>query len=284
MEVDEVASERLREETAEVLKSWFPSIDLLKALELLKQDKSVLIEGVDEDSAKRIVAALKSMKVGSRMAGARDPLWKHLFNPGLIISAASLVLAPFLGLLAKFLLLLIALGAPVVGALIKIRKLRPLVAAPSMSSRFERWVDLAADYAEVVPRLQPEESDALKQIAMGVFDLRTRLSGGTLAAVAAGEQRGEFYDRLFETILTAVDVARRIARAQGDWRAELRKELNSLRALTEKTGEWFRSLEQEGVKGAPELEGDLADIMRSIDSLVQEVRSPAAGYFDETNI
>jgi hypothetical protein len=111
-------------------------------------------------------------------------------------------------------------------------------------------------------------------VAAAVFDLRNRLSEPTLIATAAGERQGELYQKLHDTLATALDICRRIAEAAPADRDSLRKELAQLIDLLAKTQTWFRGLEEERVKKAEDLAEDLNQITRSIDRIVEEVRVP----------
>jgi hypothetical protein len=271
--LQEVPSQKLRAEALQALKSWFPSIDTIQADSGLKRGGSVLMCGIDEDSATRIARALETMKVGARLK--RPDTWlTHLVNGGLAVSAAALILAALVSVGAAIPLVLVAIGAPLVGAILKKHRRNPLTRTPHLDSGSETWARLAAEYSEVIGRLEPDVADSLKSTARSAFDLARRLSGVSVAAVAAGEASGDLYGRLQDAVFTAIETSRKVADEQGEKREALKQELDNLTSLMRTTDEWFRTLEAEELREVPALADDLKRISASIDGLVAEVRSP----------
>jgi hypothetical protein len=271
VEIDDVAAENLRGRVVSILKTWFPSIDIVEADRRLKAGRSILLAGISEDSASRIVAALKPTKVGARITG-KESWFRNLFNGGLIVSAAALGLALFMGPLFGFLLFLLAVGAPVLGALPNARLRRPLVSAPTSGTASAKWAEVAGEYAEVISRLGRVEARRLKSIARSVFDLSGRLSRDSLAAIAAGEDTGDLHARLEDILRAAVALGKKITvatEAEGP-----KRELAALEELAGRTAEWFGSREGRRVKGSDELSEQLTLIRENIDSIVGEVDSP----------
>lgn len=273
VELQEVPSQKIRAEALRALKSWFPSIDTFQADSGLKRGGALLICGIDEDSATRISRALETLKVGARPT--RPDTWlTYLVNGGLAVSAAALILAALVPVGAAIPLVIVAIGAPLAGAVLKKKRRNPLTSAPRLDSASETWARLAEEYAEVIGRLEPDVADSVKSIARSAFDLARRLSRVSVAAVAAGEASGDLYGRLQDAVFTAIATSRKIAHEEGEKREALKQELENLTSLMRTTGEWFRTLEAEELREAPELADDLKRITASIDGLVAEVRSP----------
>jgi hypothetical protein len=272
VDVLEVPAEKHRSDIAKVLKAWFPSLDLFGTERSLKHESTRLISGVDEDSARRIIDALKALKVVAHAAEPRS--WASRFlNPGLVVTVLALLAAPWVSLLPALLLVVVAVGAPVALGLLKRDTQTPLVSGPHFGASAEDWARIGQDYARVVARLAPENARALQSIARGVFDLRSGLSGESLAAAAAGGTSGELSGRLLDVLRSAVAIGGRTLSGDAPDREAAGKELDSVNALMDETRAWFTTLEREGVKEAPEVTDELTGIRSRIDAIVHEVRS-----------
>jgi hypothetical protein len=272
----EVPSENLRDHVIATLKVWFPGIDSLEADRRLKNGYSVLISGINEESARRIITALKGTKVVAKLE--RDPSWVlSLWNMGLIVSAISGLLAIGSGVIGAIVWGLTALGAPVVGALIKLRKLSPVARAPMSPERAEKWIEIANRYRPVMLALDGEPAVVLKNITETVMDLERRLSNHSLVARVAGEHSGSLFHLLEDALHTAIEIGRRISKEKPENRQARQQELESLGELVEKTGEWYRRLEVEGVGESPALTQEFDEITESIDRIINEVRSVDRG-------
>ena len=281
VEMNDVPSEKLRARLVGVLKSWFPRLDSVEAEDRIK-NKSILVDGVDEQSGQRLVKALEKLQAGARLT--RGHGWFGLlFNGGLLISAIAMVLFlvfSALGMtLAGLLFLLTMVAAPAVGAWRKREQMKPLVWTPTALTKDEHWPRMAQAYSGLKAKLGQEEVLLIKEIFRGVFDTFDRLSRGSLAAMAAGKERGELAYRLEETMETALEIARRWVSDDGELRPDLKRDLEALRDLVKKTSQWFRTVENDKPRAAPAIEEDLNEIRESIDRIVGEVRSveqPAA--------
>jgi len=273
VELQEVASAKIREEVVEALKSWFPAVDVLNAESALKRGKSILINGIDEDSAGRIVRGVKSITAGARITRGESQA-RSLFNGGLVVSALALIATAFSGWGAAILFLLAAAGAPFVGALLKRKGREPLVPAHAFRAEAEKWIGLSSEYAQLVGRVEPRESELLRSIARGGFDLRERLAAPSLAASAAGEPTGELFERIQEILHSAVAAAGRMSVETGDKRDAARGEIANLNNLVDETTLWFQARESGDVKEGAALADDLRRVKQSIDSILREVRSP----------
>ena len=85
------------------------------------------------------------------------------------------------------------------------------------------------------------------------------------------------FHRLEDGLRTAIEIGRRIPKENAEKREALRQELESLKDLVEKTGEWYRRLEVDGLSESPALAQEFDEITESIDRIVDEVRSPSRG-------
>jgi hypothetical protein len=274
VELQDIASARIREEVVNSIKSWFPAVDALRASSALKRGNCVLIGGIDEESANRIVRALKSMKAGAWVGRGGDLGAWNLVNGGLAVSLIALTAAMFTGWGPAILLLMVAAGAPLVGALLKRKKREPLLSANAFQTRADKWIGLSTEYGKMVASLEPEEAGLLKSIARGVFDLRERLKAPSLAATAAGDITGDLYERIHETLRSAVAIAGRVCLETGEDKDVAKRELASLKDLVDDTSRWFQARESGDVQEGTALAEDLRRVKESIDSILQEVRSP----------
>lgn len=283
VDVMEVPSQRQRSEVAQFLKTWFPSIDLLAAEQALKQDSTRLISGIDEDSARRIIEALKALQVVAQPAAPRS--WASRFlNAGLVVSVLALLAAPWMNVLVALLLVLVAVAAPVARALLKGDAPSPLISAPRFEVNGEDWARIANDYGRVVAHLAPEDAKALESIVRSTFDLRTRLARESLASAAAGGTTGEFFGRLREVLLSAIAIGERTLSGGAEGRTDASHELGSLSALMVESLAWFATLEREGVKKTPQIAQELSEIRSRIDGIVHEVRSITPGMEREREL
>lgn len=269
--LDEVPAQTLRARVVRVLQSWFPEIDSFQADAALKGPASLLVRGIDEDSARRITAALQALKVGAHLKKG-DSGFRDFFNGGLAISGVALILLPFVGSLTAFFLVLAAIAAPVIGAVRKQKRMRPLVSVPRSAVDREELVALAGEYGDLMARLGQEEAATLKAITRSVFQVRDRLANRSLVATAAGEVHGALYERLLDLIRASVELGRKITLESGQRRDALKRDLDSLDRLVRETDRWFREMESGERKEVPELYEDIQSIRDNIDTILQEVR------------
>jgi len=276
VEIPDIASEQIRTDITRLLKSWFPHLDTAEVRTALETRWVTLIGGIDEGSGNRILDALKVFKVRGRLVSPSvEKSWPaKLWNPGLLVSAVALISAAIFGGLFAFFAVVAALGFPVAWALVEGRRQVPLVTAPSTGFSAEQWAGLAEDYAGVLKELDPTNARMLVSITRAVFDVQSRLRSDSVAAAIAGGDKGDLYKRLQETIRTAVDLCRRNQALPQPENDSLTAELENLRDTVIKTGEWYRSVESDGVKAPEALKGEIVDLTGRIDALVREVRSP----------
>jgi len=272
----DVPSEKLRQRIVGLLRSWFPDVDAVEADRRLKAGKSRLISGIDADSARRIVDALKAEKAGAGLTRDKSRTGRFI-NGGLIVSAIALIAAPFLSLSGSIFMLLLAVAAPIAGAMLKQERMRPLVPSPADSLESAEWIAIAKQYSELVPTLEASEAESLRFITKTVFGLRRRLSQPTLAATAAGEVAGDLYQRLHDAIRTALEICRRISSGNGEIKEAHNRELDGLKKLVAETADWFRAHEHDNLKEFPQLADELRGIRESIDSVLKEVRPSESG-------
>jgi hypothetical protein len=275
VEIDEVASEKLRRQAAGALKSWFPEIDALEAERRLRGAGTILVTGVDEDSARRMVKALGAMKVGARVAS--QPGWgRAILNRGLAVSAISVGAIFFVSPVVAFVLVLAALGAPALGAFLKQSRLRPLVQLAAYDPRARQWAEIAEEYSRVLKALPTRAATSLKLVARTALDLRNRLGSASLAAVAAGEVSGELYSRLYDSLRAGIDLGGKIISAKEDGREALVLELESLANLMDETAKWFTAHDNDDAIQASQITQELQDIRQSIDDVIRDVRPMAS--------
>jgi len=274
LEIDEAPSERIRGECVSALRAWFPQLEPIRAEASLKAGKSILLSGIDEESANRVLDALAVFKVRGRFrpVEGKPRGLKWIWNPGLALSAVSLALAAAFGGLLGLLLVLIALGAPVAWALLKGRGVEPLIASLRVRNQADYWIRLSDEYSEVLGQLAPQDSENLKAFVKKVFRLQKRLESESLASIAAGSDRGDLYLSLNDGISSAVELSRRILRQPEENKGPLRDEIGKLNELADRTAGWYRQLEGPVIKNASVLDAELSAITESIDRIVREVR------------
>ncbi|MBI5248459.1 MAG: hypothetical protein HY912_03095 [Desulfomonile tiedjei] len=273
VEIQDVPSNALRAQAVSLLKSWFPGMDAIRADRMLGSGSSILVNGLDEASASRLLRALRPLKISGRTLEYRPSRWWKLFwNPGLVLSAPAFLAAWGLDGFAAAISLMFAVAAPVTGALLVLPRMQPLVRHETLKYLSGDWLRLAREYAETVRLLSPEDSETLKSIVGKVFDLQERLNSRSLVAAASGGEKGELYSRLKDAIRTAVQICRRIAASDVDDRGRLRLDLVSLDRLLEETETWYASLETDDRRHVDELTDELEKITTGIDRIVGEVR------------
>ncbi len=280
IEVQDVPGKRLRTKIVGVLKAWFPTIDTVRADEQFRSGWHILVRGVDEDSGRRLLDALKKINLDGHLV--REHLgtsWKErLVNPGLIVGAACVLLSVILGGAAAMALVPIALAAPVAWAFLASRGQRALVSLEQPSPQYERWLRLSQEYADAIGQLSSQDRETVRTLTRTVFDLQRRLSADSLVAVAAGEDKGDLHSRLTEAIRTALSLGRGISDVKDEEEGSLlKRELESLSETVSKTAAWFRSLEERPVKEPDVLTGELHEITGRIDRILNQVRTPGKG-------
>jgi len=274
LEIDDAPSERIRHEVVSTLRAWFPQLEPIRAEASLRAGKSILLSGIDEESANRVLEALATFKVRGRSKPVEGkPSWLNwIWNPGLAISAVSLALAAAFGGLLGLLLVVIALGAPVAWALLKGRGKEPLIAYLRVGNQADYWIRLSDEYSEVLGQLAPHDSENLKAFVRKVFRLQKRLESESLASIAAGSDRGDLYLSLNDGISSAVELSRRILTQPEENKGPLREEIGKLNELADRTAGWYRELDGPVIKDAAVLDAELSAIAESIDRIVREVR------------
>jgi len=276
VEIGEVPSQRIRSELLALLKSWFPGIDSIRAENRLKTGRTLLRRGVDESSGRRLLDALKTLKVEGRLITPEEAeTWlARLWNPGLVVSGIGLALAPLVGGWTAAVLLLAALAAPVAGAYLKKSGAgEPLIDLPPDADA-GYWSDISKEYSEVLRGLTDQDRTVMKSLFRTVFDLQGRLRSGSLPSIAAGSEHGELQGRLNEVLRSALQSGRRMSTAAEEPSDAARQDLSLLREVIGKTYDWFRALETGAAKSAGEMESELNEVSRNIDRIVQEARSP----------
>ncbi len=277
VELREVASASLREKAVGLLRSWFPMLDPLTTKRRLAKGRYTLAAGVDEESATRIIEALKALNVEGRLTRADDhknPL-RLLWNGGLLWTAGALLLAALLPGVFSLLFVVIGAAVPVGIALKDSDRLLPMVPAVPVREHSEAWVDLARQYGNFITALSQEDRQAFVTLMGTVFALIRDLERGSLAAVAAGKERGDLYYQLFEAAATAVELGRRISAATPETTADLRKELDELGRVVRETTEWFRGQDREQLKPSKDFAVELEYVKESIDRILGDVRTPS---------
>ena len=275
VELEDVPSERIRSEFVDNVRSWFPDVNPLEVDRKLKSGPSILIRGIDEASARRILAYLKAVKAPGRIL-EEEALgsWSgRLWSPGLGVGAVALVVALLAGGLVGVLLIVAGVGAVAAGAFLKGRRLQPVISVvPAV--KHDDMEQLADEYASLIRQLSQEDAEALKSVTTTVFDIHRRLRSDSVAAVAAGGTTGDLYDRLTDAIPTALHIVRTLLSSPEEDRRGLRKQLADLNDLVKRTGQWLTGAEKGTPRTAAELSGDLDEVTQRIDRILETVRTP----------
>jgi hypothetical protein len=275
LELGDVPAQNTRRELLQLLKGWFPEFDAIGAERRLKAGPTILIAGIDEESGTRFLAALKGLKVQTRLVDHRVEPWvKRLWNSGLVVSAVSLLLAALFRGPAGFGFILVAGGAPLVAALLVEHKRKPLLTPTASMASAGEWIRLSQDYSQVIKSLAQADAAVLKSLVAKIFDFQSRLRSASLASVAAGAETGELYKRLRDAIAAGINVGRNIASKEGEAKERARQELVAFKDQVSKIDEWYHGVEGERTEHTSQLVVDLSDIVESIDKIVQEVRPP----------
>lgn len=277
IEAQDIPGQTARSQVVELLRAWFPGIDPLHAEERFKADWQVLMRGVDENSARRVQAALEAVNVKSRLARdkALPPWQQRLLNPGLAVTAACLLLSFLLGTTAAVFLVPLGITAPLGWAFFASRRKPALISVDEPSFRYDKWSRLAGEYAETIKELGSPDREILTCLSRTVFDLQLKLTSNSLAAVAAGEDRGDLHARLTDAIHTALSLGRRISdlEDEDDRKIGLRQDLVSLTKRASETLEWFKNLERRPPKEPLLLNDELQEVAQRIDRILGQVPS-----------
>jgi hypothetical protein len=270
--VSEVASQRLRDLLVENLRLWFPSIDPLRAETALKSGAVVIVDGIDHESAQRLVNTLHSMKIAARVDRRAQTWTKNLWNAGLLLSVPA-VLALVLGdVLTKLVAIVVGVGAPMIGAVLKSARLSPLVDSSRLPPTRGGDERLATRYKRVMEQLEEPEARLLARVAEAAFDMRRRLRQTTLPSTAAGQEGGELYEKLDASIWTSLKVASQIPSANEEDRERQASQLEELVGVVTSTRDWYISLEDEHASEPDTLTNDLRHITGSIDRILEDAR------------
>jgi len=274
VKIGEVPSQLIRDQVVTRLKGWFSALDVIEAEKRLRATETLLLRGVDAASAKRILDALRDLKVEAGLAGDNKGKirFSHLWNAGLLVSFLSLGAAAIIGGWLALLFVLAALGAPAAGAFLKSQSGGPPLVDRMAYPETDYWLGLASEYGRLIQSLPEQDRNALKSIFRSVFDLRARLRSESLPSAAAGFEHGELEERLKDSLRSALEAGRRIHPGEAASTNEARVELNRLAEALRKTYDWFTTLEMDGVKAPDAIESDLKDITNRIDRIVKEAR------------
>jgi len=274
VEIQEIASEKLRTGFVELLVSWFPQIDRFLIDRRLSAGPSTLMAGIDEQSADRLLAVLRTISIGGKLRPAlHGSNIGQFWNAGLGISALLLVLSYISGGAVGALLLIAALAAPVLWGAVRRTREAPLVPTSSLVQDADTWNHLSARYSSVIKELAPEDAMSLRSITKKLFDLQESVRSGSLVSMAAGGDAGSLYGKLVEMISAAVDLSARISSSQGKENEKTRRELKALVDLVDKTSAWYSGLDSGQIKPPAELTRELQDAAGGIERIMQDVRS-----------
>lgn len=284
VEVSEIPSAQVRSEVQAALRNWFPRLDIFEAEKRLKSRSSVLISGINEESGRRILEALRAWKVNGRLvpevpAGGRVDWKKWILNPGLAFSGMALLSALLVGGMTALLLILVAFAAPLLTGLLRRNDGKPLIPSWTLYAADHHWISIADEYAGVVQELQPADRDMLRSLTSEIFDLMAELASGSVVAVSAGGEEGDLYRTMRESIRRAVSLAGDVASGTETEKSAARQEFGALSDLVKKTSDWFGTLRHGATRPTPEISEQLREVTESIDRIVRDVRSPREERF-----
>lgn len=271
--IHDIPSSRIRERVVKTIKSWFGGVDSLEAEKRLSRKGAVLISGVDEDSAERILAALKRMKATGeiqRVPEARGFAGK-LLNWGLALSGAALILAIISGGLLGLLFFFAALAAPVVVALTS-NDQTPLAPAAGMDRDDLTWFETARKYQAKIGDLDEASRAKLREFTESILALRMALKSDSVASHAAGGTGGSLYERLPGAIEAGIGMSAEMAKKEGRDLEELEQELARLTSSANTALDSLLELDKDGPARAKELSEELNDISARVDDIIREIR------------
>ena len=276
IEIPDVPSAQLRKEILQEFKKWFPGIDPITAENRLRKRSWILISGIDERSAKRLLEIFKSMKIDGRLVHetGRHSWLRLIWNPGLFIAAGLITVAALVQGLVGFIILLFGAAAPFSWAFWKSNRQMPLLGRSAINSEAPRWIDIANQYSKIISELANEDAELLRSVMKMIIDLQQSLKSRSLASVAAGEDRGDLYTTLNNSSLTAIELCRRINASQGQERDRLRRELQDLIRVLTRSHDQLTKLDREEIKSVEELTQEIDKNIESIDRIIQDIRSP----------
>ncbi len=272
VDVLEIPSSDARQTLIRCIRTWFPTVDRFHTDRRLKVG-STIINGVDEASGERLIELLKSLGISGRLRPAGDrPPSQHFWNSGLLALAMLIPVALLVRGVAGFILLVVAILAPLVGAYFRRKQDVPVIQSLPEPMEFEFWQKTAEEYSEVMDRLSPADSRILESIAESVFRLQKKLRIESFTSVAAGGAAGGLFSKLKEALSSATNIAARLSRVQGEEQEALRTELSGLSVMIEKLSDWYAGVESGSPKAQPDLAEELAGLTQTIDLIISEVR------------
>jgi hypothetical protein len=276
IEIADVPSAQLRKEILHELRKWFPEIDPTTAENRLRKRPWILVSGIDERSANRLLEIFKSMKIDGRLvhdSGSQSWL-RLLWNPGLTIAAGLITVAALVQGLIGFIIFLFGAAAPFSWAFWKSNRKMPLLDRSAINSEAPRWIEIADQYSKIISKSTIEDAELLRSLMRMIIDLQQSLKSRSLVSIAAGEDRGDLYTTLNNSSLTAIDLCRRINSSQGQERDRLRRELQDLIRVLGRSHDQLTALDREEIKSVEELTQDIDKTVESIDRIIQDIRSP----------
>jgi len=276
IEIADVPAAELRKKILQEFKKWFPAIDHIAAERKLQKGPSILVSGIDEESANRLLDILNPMKIEGRLVRGtgRNSWLQLLWNPGLLIAAGLITLAALVQGLSGIILFLLGVASPLSWGFWKSNRQTPLLGTTEINPEAKRWFNISNQYSQTIDKLIIQDAELLRSVMRMIIDLQKSLKSRSLVSVAAGEERGDLYMALNNSSVTAIDLCRRISSSQDQEKDRLRRELQDLSDVIGKSNRQFTKFDREEIKSVEELTQDINRNIESINRIVQDIRSP----------
>jgi hypothetical protein len=271
--IHETPSTRRRDQIIETLQAWFGEIDFFEARKRLSRGGAILISGLDEDSAKRVSAALEKIKAPASVERKSEGkgLAARLLNWGLGVSALSMIMALISGGFLGFLFFLIAVGAPV-GVALRREPGAPLASDVGMALEDLAWVDVARKYQARLGDMDERSKSVLKDFIEQIFALRRALRSDSVASHAAGGVGGSIYENAPKAIEAGIELSVEISHKEMSQREAGEKELLSLSASVRKALESIMELDRDSGAKVRELSEEIDDLSSRAQGILREIR------------
>lgn len=280
VEALEVASSEPRERLIRCLKSRFPHLDRFALDARLKEPSAVLISGISEESASRLIAFLKDLGITARLTSRRKvSVFQRLWNPGLIAVAGASLLSPFFGGVTAVLLILAGLGFWALGVYRLGRRRIPVISSPFSETEAEYWLKSAELFSSAIRASRTEDRNRLEHLTTRIFEILTSLRRLSVYSAAAGGVEGELADKLKETLRVSIGILEQINQASGEKQAKLSYDLASLAdLLDELAGEHENTSDPSG-EAAHRVSREIQYLADQVSGIMKEVQLDQTGAY-----
>ncbi len=280
VETLEVASVTTRERLVRCLRVRFPHLDWFALEARLKQPSAVLVSGISEESAARLMAFFKDLGIAAQLARThKTSVFQRLWNPGLIAVAGASALSLFFDGITVALLMLIGLGLWAVGVYRLGRREIPIIRSSYSGTEAEYWLKSATLYSHAIRAANLEDRNRLEHVTTRVFETLTRLKSLSVYSAAAGGVEGELADKLKEALRVAIDILRQINQSSGENQVQLRSDLASIADLLDELSDEHGDSPHPRAEDADRVSREIHYLADQVAGIVKEAQLKPTGKY-----